>query len=99
MDFTANQVVITHSSSLADAESDDATGTLRIKTDNVALYNIDVRNDFGVAQTNHWPGRGTKTAPTSSVPSLELCIRLSEVEVNQNVCARTGEVRRVDLRS
>ncbi|EJD03925.1 uncharacterized protein FOMMEDRAFT_187176 [Fomitiporia mediterranea MF3/22] len=52
MDFTANQVVITHSSSLADAGSDDATGTLRIKTDHAALYNIDVRNDFGVAQTN-----------------------------------------------
>ena len=52
MNFENNQVVIAHSSSLADAGSDDATGTLRIKSDNVALYNVDVRNDFGVAKTN-----------------------------------------------
>ena len=52
MNFNKNQVVITHSLSLANASSDDATGTLRVHTDSVALYNIDVRNDFGVAQTN-----------------------------------------------
>ncbi|KAL5518910.1 hypothetical protein ACEPAH_593 [Sanghuangporus vaninii] len=52
MDFAANQVVIVHSASLGTAGSDDASGTLRIKSDNVALYNIDIRNDFGVSQTN-----------------------------------------------
>ena len=52
MDFTVNQVVITHNASLATSSSDDATGTLRIKSDNVRLYNLDIRNDFGVALTN-----------------------------------------------
>lgn len=52
MDFSANQVVITHSASLGTAGSNDASGTLRIKSDNVALYNLDIRNDFGIAKTN-----------------------------------------------
>lgn len=52
MDFSKNVVVLAHNASLATSASDDLTGTLRIKSDNVALYNIDVRNDFGVASTN-----------------------------------------------
>lgn len=52
MDFNQNTVVLTHSASLQTSSSDDTTGTLRIHTDNVALYNIDVRNDFGVAKSN-----------------------------------------------
>lgn len=52
MDFTANTVVIAHNASLATSTSDDTTGTLRVKSDNIRLYNLDVRNDFGVAQTN-----------------------------------------------
>ena len=52
MDFRQNEVVITHNASLATSASDDATGTLRVKSDNVRLYNLDVRNDFGVAETN-----------------------------------------------
>ena len=52
MDFTKNQVVITHSASLATSASDAATGTLQVHSNNVKLYNIDVRNDFGVAQSN-----------------------------------------------
>ncbi|THH06918.1 hypothetical protein EW145_g3744 [Phellinidium pouzarii] len=52
MSYSMNQVVLTHSASLGTAGSDDASGTLRIKSDNVALYNIDVRNDFGVSETN-----------------------------------------------
>lgn len=52
MDFNQNVVVLAHSASLATSSSDDLTGTLRIHSDNVALYNIDVRNDFGVASTN-----------------------------------------------
>ncbi|GJE96175.1 carbohydrate esterase family 8 protein [Phanerochaete sordida] len=52
MDFTANTVVLAHNASLQTSASDDATGTLRIKTNNVRLYNLDIRNDFGVAETN-----------------------------------------------
>ena len=47
MDFTKNVVVITHSASLGTAGSDDATGTLQVHSNNVRLYNLDVRNDFG----------------------------------------------------
>ncbi|KAI5124664.1 hypothetical protein M0805_004272 [Coniferiporia weirii] len=52
MDFSENQVVLTHSASLGTAGSDDLSGTLRVQSDNVALYNIDVRNDFGVSASN-----------------------------------------------
>ena len=52
MDFNANKVVITHSASVATSASDDATGTLRVHSNNVKLYNIDVRNDFGAAAKN-----------------------------------------------
>ena len=52
MDFNANTVVLVHNASLATSTSDDTTGTLRVKSDNIRLYNIDVRNDFGVAKTN-----------------------------------------------
>lgn len=52
MDFNANTVVLAHNASLATSTSDDTTGTLRIKTNDVRLYNLDIRNDFGVAQTN-----------------------------------------------
>ncbi|KLO20294.1 pectin lyase-like protein [Schizopora paradoxa] len=52
MDFNQNVAVLAHSASLATSTSDDTTGTLRIHSNNVALYNIDVRNDFGVAETN-----------------------------------------------
>jgi len=52
MDFNQNTAVLTHSASLQTSSSDDLTGTLRIHSNNVALYNIDIRNDFGVAKTN-----------------------------------------------
>ena len=52
MDHTLNTVVLAHNASLATAGSDDASGTLQIHSDDVALYNLDVRNDFGVAATN-----------------------------------------------
>ena len=51
MDYSKNQVVITHSESLTEAGSDDASGTLRIKSDNVSLYNLDVRNDYSESGT------------------------------------------------
>lgn len=42
-----------HNASLATgAASDDLTGTLRVLSNNVSLYNLDIRNDFGVASTN-----------------------------------------------
>ncbi|PAV22414.1 carbohydrate esterase family 8 [Pyrrhoderma noxium] len=50
--YANNQVIIAHSASPATADSDDATGTLRVHSDNVALYNIDIRNDFGVTRTD-----------------------------------------------
>ncbi|EKM52889.1 carbohydrate esterase family 8 protein [Phanerochaete carnosa HHB-10118-sp] len=52
MDFNSNTVVLAHNASLATSSSDDTTGTLRIKTNNSRLYNLDIRNDFGVAETN-----------------------------------------------
>ncbi|KAI0031538.1 pectinesterase [Vararia minispora EC-137] len=45
--YTSNQVTITASATLVSAGSDDASGTLRIHTDNVALYNLNIRNDHG----------------------------------------------------
>ncbi|KAI0065634.1 carbohydrate esterase family 8 protein [Artomyces pyxidatus] len=44
----ANVVNITASVPASVAGSDDASGTLRIHSDNVAMYNVNIRNDFGV---------------------------------------------------
>ncbi|KAJ7364801.1 pectin lyase fold/virulence factor [Mycena albidolilacea] len=53
LDFTHNTVTLVHNASLATgAGSDDLTGTLRVLSNNVSLYNLDVRNDFGVAFSN-----------------------------------------------
>ncbi|KAJ7643542.1 pectin lyase fold/virulence factor [Roridomyces roridus] len=53
LDFTNNTVVLVHNASLATgALSDDLTGTLRLLSNNISLYNLDIRNDFGVALTN-----------------------------------------------
>ncbi|TDL20822.1 pectin lyase-like protein [Rickenella mellea] len=51
-DFNSNQVVLTHAASLATSSSDDLTGTLRVLTSDVKIYNIDVMNTFGVAKSN-----------------------------------------------
>ncbi|KAF7348127.1 Pectinesterase [Mycena sanguinolenta] len=52
-DFAQNTVTLVHSAALATgAASDDLTGTLRVLSNNVSLYNLDIRNDFGVAFTN-----------------------------------------------
>ncbi|KAJ7214065.1 pectin lyase fold/virulence factor, partial [Mycena pura] len=52
-DFAQNTVTLVHNASLATgAASDDLTGTLRVLSSNVSLYNLDIRNDFGVASTN-----------------------------------------------
>jgi pectinesterase len=40
-------VTITASATATSAGSDDASGTLRIHTDKVALYNLNIRNDHG----------------------------------------------------
>jgi pectinesterase len=50
--FTNNVVTISHASSLATAGSDDLTGTLRVHKDDFSMYNVDVRNTFGSAETN-----------------------------------------------
>jgi len=52
-DFEHNTVTLVHNASLATgAGSDDLTGTLRVLSNNVSLYNLDIRNDFGIAFTN-----------------------------------------------
>ncbi|KZV72153.1 carbohydrate esterase family 8 protein [Peniophora sp. CONT] len=43
----ANQVILTASVDATSAGSDEASGTLRIHTDNVKIYNVNIRNDFG----------------------------------------------------
>ncbi|KAF5341452.1 hypothetical protein D9758_014753 [Tetrapyrgos nigripes] len=45
---TANQVTIQHSLSAAAAGSDDASGTFRVHKDNLKLYNVNVKNTFGI---------------------------------------------------
>ncbi|KAJ6606939.1 carbohydrate esterase family 8 protein [Mycena sp. CBHHK59/15] len=46
--YTSNAVTITHSLSAASAGSDDLSGTLRVHKDNFAMYNVNVRNTFGI---------------------------------------------------
>ncbi|CAN8101875.1 unnamed protein product [Discula destructiva] len=47
-DYSGNVVSIEHSSSLASGAADDEhTGTLIIEADNVAVYNIDIKNTYG----------------------------------------------------
>ncbi|KZV72154.1 carbohydrate esterase family 8 protein [Peniophora sp. CONT] len=43
----ANEVVITNSLVASVAGSDEASGTLRIHTNNTQVYNINIRNDYG----------------------------------------------------
>ncbi|KAK0203264.1 pectinesterase [Desarmillaria ectypa] len=50
--YASNTVTITHSLSLANADDDDSTGTLRVHKDDFALYNVNVKNTFGKASTN-----------------------------------------------
>ncbi|KAJ7069251.1 pectin lyase fold/virulence factor [Mycena amicta] len=52
-DYNQNTVTLIHNASLATgAGSDDLTGTLRVLSANVSLYNLDIVNNFGVAATN-----------------------------------------------
>lgn len=47
-DYSGNTVTIEHSSSLASGAADDEeTGTLIITAENVAVYNIDIKNTYG----------------------------------------------------
>lgn len=47
-DYSGNTVSIEHSSSLASgAENDEASGTLINESENVAIYNIDIKNTYG----------------------------------------------------
>ncbi|KAE9395821.1 carbohydrate esterase family 8 protein [Gymnopus androsaceus JB14] len=43
----SSSVLITNSLSATEAGSDDASGTLRIHTDDFSLYNVNVKNTFG----------------------------------------------------
>lgn len=45
--YASNQVILTASVGADTAGSDDLSGTLRIHTDSVSIYNINIRNDHG----------------------------------------------------
>lgn len=45
--FAANTVTITYDLSQADGLNNDQTGTLRVKTPNFRLYNVNVENSYG----------------------------------------------------
>ncbi|KAJ6608673.1 pectin lyase fold/virulence factor [Mycena sp. CBHHK59/15] len=53
-DFDQNTVTLTHSAAKATAGNDDLSGTLRVITNssNVSLYNLDIRNTYGVSEVN-----------------------------------------------
>ena len=53
MDHTLNTVVLAHNASLATAGSDDASGTLQIHSDDVALYNEWDNRAFELQVANH----------------------------------------------
>ncbi|TRM61994.1 carbohydrate esterase family 8 protein [Schizophyllum amplum] len=46
-DYQNNEVTITYGLDATAAGSNDASGTLRVHSDNVAIYNIDIVNSFG----------------------------------------------------
>ncbi|ETW82180.1 carbohydrate esterase family 8 protein [Heterobasidion irregulare TC 32-1] len=46
--YAANQVNLVASNAASSGLSDDETGTLRIHSNNVAIYNINIKNSFGV---------------------------------------------------
>jgi pectinesterase len=46
--YTSNSVTITFSDSAAAAGSDDLSGTFRVHKDDFALYNVNLKNTFGV---------------------------------------------------
>ncbi|CAK5282310.1 unnamed protein product [Mycena citricolor] len=53
LNYAHNTVTLLHNASLATgAGSDDRTGTLRVLSANVSLYNLNIVNNFGVALTN-----------------------------------------------
>ncbi|VDC04034.1 unnamed protein product [Peniophora sp. CBMAI 1063] len=45
--YASNQVTITASATMTSAGSDDASGTLRIKTDKTSIYNVNIVNSYG----------------------------------------------------
>lgn len=45
--YTCNEVIITASMSAQEAGSDDASGTVRIHTNDFNLYNVDIKNVYG----------------------------------------------------
>ncbi|KAJ7242010.1 pectin lyase fold/virulence factor [Mycena rebaudengoi] len=52
LDYSHNTVTLTHSAAKSTAGSDDLSGTLRVVSNNVSLYNLDIRNTFGVADVD-----------------------------------------------
>ncbi|KAK3634515.1 hypothetical protein LTR56_015243 [Elasticomyces elasticus] len=50
--YANNQVTITSSHALADSANDDATATLRVWTSNFKMYNVNVKNTYGQADSD-----------------------------------------------
>lgn len=50
--YAGNQVVITYSDALANEPNDYATATLRVRTSDFKMYNVDVKNTYGQADTD-----------------------------------------------
>ena len=50
--YADNQVVITYSDALANEDNDYATATLRVRTSDFKMYNVDVKNTYGQADTD-----------------------------------------------
>ncbi|KAI7205236.1 pectin lyase-like protein [Hortaea werneckii] len=50
--YTDNQVVITYSDALANEDNDFATATLRVRTSDFKMYNVDVKNTYWQADSD-----------------------------------------------
>ncbi|KAI7511375.1 pectin lyase-like protein [Hortaea werneckii] len=50
--YAGNRVVLTYSDALANEDNDYATATLRIRTSDFKMYNVDIKNTYGQADTD-----------------------------------------------
>ncbi|KAK0495495.1 pectin lyase-like protein [Armillaria luteobubalina] len=53
--YTDNTVNISYGLGASEAGSNDASGTVRVHGENVALYNLNIENSFGNAGPSFWP--------------------------------------------
>ncbi|KAI6791437.1 pectin lyase-like protein [Hortaea werneckii] len=50
--YAGNQVILIYSDALANEDNDYATATLRVRTSDFKMYNVDVKNTYGQADTD-----------------------------------------------